>query len=221
MIFRAFVYSAALAVLMPATLVAQEIVIIPLEDLEDEPGFSLQQLEDDGITLETFEDAELDSGPRQVLTDEQFQSFEQETQVTQARAGSLRVLDKLTGVVTDLVLDAEASAIVGRITVTMHECRYPTESPTSDAFVRLSVADTAAGTRLFDGWMVASSPALMALDHPRYDVWALRCASGSETSVAGDDVISDIDDPLLAAEEAERPSGAVEVSLVPRPRPNR
>lgn len=220
MILRRFVYSAALAVLLPGALAAQEIVIIPLEDLEDEPGFSLQQLEDDGITLETFEDVELDSGPRQVLTDEQFQSFEQETQVTQARAGSLRVLDKLTGVVTDLVLDTQASEIVGRITVTMHECRYPTESPTSDAFVRLSVADTAAGSALFEGWMVASSPALMALDHPRYDVWALRCASGSETLVAGDS-IADIDDPLAAAEEAERPSGAVEVSLVPRPRPNR
>lgn len=220
MILRRFVYSAALAVLLPGALAAQEIVIIPLEDLEDEPGFSLQQLEDDGITLETFEDVELDSGPRQVLTDEQFQSFEQETQVTEAAAGSLRVLDKLTGVVTDLVLDTQASEVVGRITVTMHECRYPTESPTSDAFVRLSVADTAAGSALFEGWMVASSPALMALDHPRYDVWALRCASGSETLVAGD-VIADIDDPLAAAEEAERPSGAVEVSLVPRPRPNR
>ena len=30
---------------------------------------------------------------------------------------------------------------------------------------------------LFDGWMIASSPALSALDHPRYDVWVLRCSS--------------------------------------------
>jgi hypothetical protein len=25
--------------------------------------------------------------------------------------------------------------------------------------------------------MVASSPALSALDHPRYDVWVMRCSS--------------------------------------------
>ncbi|MGB0800115.1 MAG: DUF2155 domain-containing protein, partial [Planktomarina sp.] len=25
------------------------------------------------------------------------------------------------------------------------------------------------------GWMVASSPALNALEHPRYDIWVLRC----------------------------------------------
>ncbi len=28
---------------------------------------------------------------------------------------------------------------------------------------------------LFSGWMLASAPALNAMDHPRYDVWALRC----------------------------------------------
>ncbi|MDA9980314.1 DUF2155 domain-containing protein, partial [Yoonia sp.] len=27
----------------------------------------------------------------------------------------------------------------------------------------------------FAGWMLASAPALNAMDHPRYDVWALRC----------------------------------------------
>ncbi len=214
----------SLAVLCAAGLAmsatAQEIVIIPLEDLEDEPGFTLQDLEDDGITLEIIEDAELDSGPRQILTDEEFQSFEQETQVTAARAGSLRVLDKLTGVVTDLLLDIDASETVGRITVSLLECRYPTESPTSDAFMHLTIAD-AAETELFDGWMVASSPALMALDHPRYDVWAIRCTSGSEATLAGDVDVDGEDDPLAAAEEAERPSGAVEVSLVPKPRPNR
>ncbi|MEZ5716636.1 MAG: DUF2155 domain-containing protein [Paracoccaceae bacterium] len=28
---------------------------------------------------------------------------------------------------------------------------------------------------IFTGWMVASSPALNAMDHRRYDVWVLRC----------------------------------------------
>ncbi len=215
---RAALGGLGIVVLAQASL-AQTIEIIPLEDLQDEPGFSLEELEEDGITLETFTEDELDMGPRQVLTDEEFQTFEQDTAVTAARAGSLRVLDKLTGQVTDVTLDTDGAETVGRIVVTLHECRFPTEDPTSDAFVRLSVEDLNA-VSLFEGWMVASSPALMALDHPRYDVWALRCAASTE-EVAEGDVIDAEDDPLAAIEEAERPSGAVEVSLIPRPRPQR
>ena len=29
----------------------------------------------------------------------------------------------------------------------------------------------------FSGWMFASSPALSALDHPRYDVWVVSCSN--------------------------------------------
>ncbi|MGB0439332.1 MAG: DUF2155 domain-containing protein [Paracoccaceae bacterium] len=28
---------------------------------------------------------------------------------------------------------------------------------------------------VFEGWIIASSPALNAMDHARYDVWVLRC----------------------------------------------
>ena len=202
---------------VPLAPLAQEIQIIPLEDLDDEPGLTLQQLEEDGITLETFVEEELGTGPLEVLTDEDFQTFEQETQISQAAAGSLRVLDKLIGQVTDVQLDAGQSETVGRITVSLQECRYQTESPTSNAFVRITVVDNS-DVELFAGWMVASSPALNALDHPRYDVWAVRCLSSAEPVEAGD-VVSELDDPLAAAEEAERPQGAVETSLRPRPRP--
>ena len=126
---------------VPLAPLAQEIQIIPLEDLDDEPGLTLQQLEEDGITLETFVEEELGTGPLEVLTDEDFQTFEQETQISQAAAGSLRVLDKLIGQVTDVQLDAGQSETVGRITVSLQECRYQTESPTSNAFVRITVVD--------------------------------------------------------------------------------
>ena len=45
-------------------------------------------------------------------------------------------------------------------------------------------------TPLFSGWMLASSPALSALDHPRYDVWVLSCvlpeAPATEAETAPD-----------------------------------
>ena len=37
------------------------------------------------------------------------------------------------------------------------------------------ITDRNSGATLFDGWMVASSPALSALDDARYDVWVLGC----------------------------------------------
>ena len=45
----------------------------------------------------------------------------------------------------------------------------------SNAFAHLDIADRRSGKTEFSGWMVAASPALSALDDPRYDVWLLRC----------------------------------------------
>lgn len=210
-------FAAMFLVCVPSWIVAQEIVIVPLEDLEDQPSISLQEPENDGVSLEILDE---DGNEFRVLNDEDFQTFEQETAVTLAPAGSVRVLDKLTGKVTDVALEAGESEAIGRITVTVEECRYPTDNPTSDAFMLLGLVEVEDG-EIFSGWMVASSPALNALDHPRYDVWALRCVSGTAAPVQTRDVIAEGVDPLAEAEEADRPRGAVETSLVPRPRPNR
>jgi hypothetical protein len=44
-----------------------------------------------------------------------------------------------------------------------------------DAFALVQIKDWPRDETLFEGWMMASSPALNALEHPRYDVWVLRC----------------------------------------------
>ena len=91
------------------------------------------------------------------------------------RAAHLRVLDKLTGKITDLDLSAGESQSVGRLTVGLEECRYPADNPTADAFAHMIITDTSATKPVFSGWMLASSPALSALDNARYDVWVLGC----------------------------------------------
>lgn len=96
-------------------------------------------------------------------------------EATEAPGAILRALDKVSGVTQDIEVHNGESAFFGRIEITLGDCRYPTEDPSSDAFARLTVFDTTAQVTAFDGWMVASSPALSALDHPRYDVWVMRC----------------------------------------------
>ena len=87
----------------------------------------------------------------------------------------LRALDKVSSEIRDLELAPGESADVGRLTVRLGECRYPAADPNSDAFAQMVITDRNSRATLFDGWMVASSPALSALDDARYDVWAMAC----------------------------------------------
>ncbi len=93
----------------------------------------------------------------------------------EANGALLRALDKISGQSTDLEVDAGGRVGFGRLSIEMSECRYPAGDANSDAFAHLTITDPAAAHPLFDGWMIASSPALSALDHPRYDVWVIRC----------------------------------------------
>lgn len=144
--------------LFSAPLTAQEIVTTPLEEVP------LDELI--GQLVTTPNDPEQDD---YLSTSSEAVTLEVET----ATAGELRVLDKLTGNVVDLSLELGQTATLGFLAVTLNACRYPVDNPAGDAFTQIIVRDRD-GT-LFSGWMLASAPALNAMDHPRYDVWALRC----------------------------------------------
>jgi hypothetical protein len=99
----------------------------------------------------------------------------QATEMVQAEAGVLRWIDRLTGESGDMELAQGQSATNGRLTILLDECRYPADNPAGDAEAHLTISDSMRDAPVFDGWMIASSPALSALDHPRYDVWVLSC----------------------------------------------
>lgn len=87
----------------------------------------------------------------------------------------LRGLDKVSGAVRDLTVGVGQTVMLGRVEIALAACRFPTENPSSDAYGYLTITDTRESQRVFEGWMVASSPALNALDHARYDVWIVSC----------------------------------------------
>ena len=89
--------------------------------------------------------------------------------------GDLRVLDKVTGQLTDLAVVVGQSESVGTLTITMNDCRVPADNPEGDAFAELLVRHRDDPAPVFSGWMIASAPALNAMDHPRYDVWVMDC----------------------------------------------
>jgi len=100
-------------------------------------------------------------------------------QTKNAGTAELRVLDKVTGAVTDVTVQAGENRQIGLLNVQMNECRYPSYNPNGDAFVDVAITYRSADAPVFTGWLIASAPALNAMDHPRYDVWALRCVLSS------------------------------------------
>lgn len=97
--------------------------------------------------------------------------------VSSASGAVVRGLDKLSGELRDLTLSNGQMVSFGRLEITLSDCRYPSGNSSSNAYGYLTILDAATKTPVFRGWMVASSPALNALDHPRYDIWILRCST--------------------------------------------
>ncbi|MDO5704645.1 MAG: DUF2155 domain-containing protein [Paracoccus sp. (in: a-proteobacteria)] len=98
-------------------------------------------------------------------------------QVSRGGGALLRGLDKISGQTRDMVVPVGQSVDYGRLTVRLGECRYPSGDPSSDAFAQMTITDRVQNVTLFSGWMIASSPALSALDDARYDVWVISCQS--------------------------------------------
>lgn len=87
----------------------------------------------------------------------------------------LRGLDKLNAKVSDITLKNGEATVLGLIEIALKECRYPEGDPSGDAYAFLTIREAGVAKPLFSGWMIASSPALNAMDHARYDVWVMRC----------------------------------------------
>ncbi|AJE47749.1 DUF2155 domain-containing protein [Celeribacter indicus] len=143
-----------------------DIEITPLEE-DEEGGFG------EGLSLEEL----------QRLPDEGFQdelndiTTEFRDTVASSSGATLRALDKLTGRVEDLGAGVGDMVRFGRIEIFLGDCRYPEGNPSGDAYAYLTVRVDGTEDPVFSGWMIASSPALNAMDHQRYDLWPLSCST--------------------------------------------
>ena len=93
----------------------------------------------------------------------------------QAGVVHLRGLDTLSGRAVDIDVAVGETIRFGRLEIVAEACRVPRDDPAADAFAFLKIRDVREDSPRFSGWMFASSPALSALDHPRYDVWVVSC----------------------------------------------
>jgi hypothetical protein len=96
-------------------------------------------------------------------------------EVVSAPGGTVRWLDKISGITKDVEMTVGETQQHGRLSITLDDCRYPVNDPASNAFGHLTIRDSLQQDPVFMGWMIATSPALSSMDHARYDVWMLRC----------------------------------------------
>lgn len=90
----------------------------------------------------------------------------------------LRALDKITARITEIELPVGEEARFGTLVLSAKYCRTrpPIEPPETFAYLEIDdVKRDEQRERVFEGWMVASSPALNPLEHSVYDVWVINC----------------------------------------------
>jgi hypothetical protein len=97
----------------------------------------------------------------------------------EGESARLRMLDKMNGQVETFDVAVGETVQKKRLIITLRTCRTPPTDEKEDAYAFLQIRDEREDYDRFDGWMLASSPALSALDHARYDVWVLSCSTVS------------------------------------------
>lgn len=196
MMARKLLFPAVLAVLA-GPLTAQDVVVVPLDpvnpdEIVSDPAISGQDSTSEGIPLDPInpddiitlqplpEDGqggfiEPDIDPSSVVGQDVTTVIEDD--VTNGTGAVLKGLDKFAGTVRDITLKAGATTRLGWLEITLGECRYPVDNPSGDAYAWLVIRAQSGEAPIFQGWMVASSPALNALDHARFDVWVTHCTT--------------------------------------------
>lgn len=90
----------------------------------------------------------------------------------------MQAMDKITGEVSVIEVPVNSEVRFGSFSILVRACktRPPEETPENFAFVDVvDVTNGKENVNIFKGWMMSSSPALNAIEHPVYDVWLLRC----------------------------------------------
>ena len=90
----------------------------------------------------------------------------------------LQVLDKVTARISTIEILIGENQQFGSLDIQIYECkkRPPEEIP--EDFVLMRIIDevnTDYYERVFQGWMLSSSPTVAPFEHPTYDVWVKDC----------------------------------------------
>lgn len=135
----------------------------------------------------------------------------------------MQAMDKITGKVSEIDVPVNSLVKFGSFSILVRKCitRTPEETPENTAFV--DVVDdynSQEPVNIFKGWMLSSSPALNAVEHPIYDVWLLKCTdkNNSEAKRLTEEELKARDEiKMVRADKENAPSDETETALQPNP----
>lgn len=90
----------------------------------------------------------------------------------------MQAMDKITGHVNVINVPVNGAVSFGSLSIVVRSCKTRPAEETPENFAFVDIADKNQNnelTNIFKGWMLSSSPATNALEHPIYDVWLLQC----------------------------------------------
>ncbi len=90
----------------------------------------------------------------------------------------MQAMDKITGRVNVINVPVGGEVKFGSLSIIVRKCQTRPVEETPDNFAFVDISDTTLQgneINIFKGWMISSSPATHAVEHPIYDVWLLKC----------------------------------------------
>jgi len=93
----------------------------------------------------------------------------------------MQAMDKITGRVSIIEVPVGGAVSFGSFSVAVRSCKSKTQEEIPENFAFVDVTDKSFDKEeynIFKGWMLSSSPAVNAVEHPIYDVWLLKCFNG-------------------------------------------
>lgn len=110
----------------------------------------------------------------------------------------MQAMDKITGHVNVINIPVNGMVNFGSLSIVVRSCqtRPVEEAPENFAFVDITDKSLKGEeVNVFKGWMLSSSPATNALEHPIYDVWLLQCLNNKidETTLLTEKQLSERD----------------------------
>ena len=90
----------------------------------------------------------------------------------------MQAMDKITGRVSVINVPVGGAVEFGSLSIVVRSCKTRPAEEAPDNFAFADITDkTLQGEEfnIFKGWMISSSPATHAVEHPIYDVWLLQC----------------------------------------------
>lgn len=90
----------------------------------------------------------------------------------------MQAMDKITGRVSIIEVPVGGEIKFGSFSVVVRSCQTRSEEEIPENFAFVDVTDKSFDQEefnIFKGWMLSSSPAVHAVEHPIYDVWLLKC----------------------------------------------